>query len=141
MADSANDPRLYFWVSYGVLVVIVMLTVIYAMARISEGDDFRERVIAEDLSLSTDLIMGSNGEIYFSYLLNNKSSTHILESSFFDDCSYTVVYEGGTIYNGATSYCVANNKLSLDNHPLSRNDKLIIEKSSSEFKIRGENNA
>jgi len=138
MTDSANDSRLYFYVAYGVLALLVFISVIFAMSKASEGTSFNERLMSTDLALTTDLIMGLPGNFNIIYTLNNGSSGVFYDSSFSNPCYFNVIKTNTPLYSSTYIDCALNNNLNIIYLDFGSYTRLFLNKDKSSFEVKGE---
>ncbi|MCD4759972.1 hypothetical protein K8R33_03720 [archaeon] len=135
MSDSSNDPRLFLGAAYGFIVVVVFLSMWFFMEKVADGTGFEERLIANDLKLGADLILGFDGEVDLVYEIN--SDEHRFDSSFESPCVFSVVLDDTPIYSGNRISCVANSNIETVSLALGDYSKLVFEKTQDKFFVRG----
>jgi hypothetical protein len=136
MADSSNDPRIIYFFFYGMIVIVGFLTIFSIMGKAADGDGFNEQLIANDLALGADLILGASGDVELVYNLN-KSDKEI-NIAFLDPCTFGANIEGTSVYSGALAFCADDIGLTKEYFDYSSASRIVIEKKDGEFSVWGD---
>ena len=117
-----TEERIYFWSMYVILVIVIFVPMLYVMEKSSNGDSFNEKLIAYDLGLVTDLLIGfDNGNYEIEYFLNDAD----YYVGFEDKCKF-VVSIGRT--SGSKYFCSKDLSFPLYQLDVKKYNSIILEK-------------
>jgi hypothetical protein len=126
-----TEERIYFWSMYVILVIVIFVPMLYVMEKSSNGDSFNEKLIAYDLGLVTDLLIGfDNGNYEIEYFLNDAD----YYVGFEDKCKF-VVSIGGT--SGSKYFCSKDLSFPLYQLDVKKYNSIILEKNQNDFIVTG----
>ncbi len=138
MSDSANDPRLLYWLGWTALVLIVFLTVTFAMTKAAQGDSFKELIVSNNLALASDLIFAANGEFELRYSVNSDEDSKSYIIQFIEPCLFNVFLEDSLPNSGIKVECANDLGLEKEYATLDNFNDIILKKIGNKFLVRGE---
>jgi hypothetical protein len=121
--------RLYLWIGYSLISVVVFAIIITSLVSISTGDKAYQDLVARDVSLLTSGVLSSNDNLVVEY---SSPTERELYFSLSDDCVVKIGPEG-TQFTYQEYYCLDNPEISkgdsgikVDNINFELKDKIYI---------------
>ena len=98
--------RAYFWIGYFMITVVVFLTVLATMNKLSDNTSFEQKYFSKDISLLEQT--GFIAPYDVSILYDLDEDYFVL---FEDICSLRVNKKDTPLYSGGLTFCIADNYL------------------------------
>ena len=137
MTGSSNDPRTIYFVFYGIIVIVAFVALFSLMGKAADGTSFNEQLVANNLALGTDLILGVSGDVGLTYNLNKSDRT--INIAFLEPCTFGANLEGTSVYSGAIAVCVDDVSFAKEYFDYLTYSRIVLEKKEDKFSVRGEN--
>lgn len=132
-----TEERAFFWPAYLIISILIFIPIFLSMAKVSGGESFNEQLIANDLALLVDSVLGAPGEINIEYNVTGELD-RFFGIGFQEPCVFSIASGATSLSSATRAWCVDNKNLEKEYLDFFDYSRVKIQKKSEKLSVEGE---